>query len=190
MLYLASRSPRRHALLHEAGIAFQFVDVSVDESVDAGTLPEAAVCLLAERKARAGAQLLPPTPSGLVLGADTLVALGDDILGKPRDRADARRMLGLLSGRRHRVLTGVSILDTCSGRARTEHACTFVEMRSLSQSEIADYTDSGESDDKAGAYAIQERGDRFVTRIEGAWDNVVGLPVQLVRKLLHEVGAA
>ncbi|MSR74474.1 MAG: septum formation protein Maf [Planctomycetes bacterium] len=183
-LHLASRSPRRRELLTQAGISFECVDGDVDESLQPGTLPETAVCRLAEAKARAGAQHVP---AGLVLGADTLVALEDTILGKPTDRVDARRMLSALSGRRHRVLTGVCVLDASSGRVCSAYSCTFVTMRTLDPQEIAAYVDSGEADDKAGAYAIQEHGDRFVTCLEGDWDNVVGLPLRLVRRLLAEI---
>ncbi len=183
-LFLASRSPRRRELLEAAGIPFRCVSGDVDESLAPGMTPEQAVCTLAVAKARKGAE---NCTGGIVLGADTLVALGDEILGKPLDREDARRMLRGLSGSCHRVLTGVALLRVADGRLLVEHACTQVHMRELTEAEVAAYVASGESDDKAGAYAIQETADRFVTRIDGPYDNVVGLPVSLVQRMLQEL---
>jgi septum formation protein len=123
-----------------------------------------------------------------VLGADTEVAVGDTVLGKPRDREHAREMLRSLSGTTHRVLTGVCLLDARSGARLEGVARTRVTMRALADAEIGAYVDSGEGDDKAGAYAIQETGDRFVTRVDGSWSNVVGLPMELLRGLLEQAG--
>lgn len=183
-LFLASRSPRRRELLEAAGIPFRCVAGDVDEALQPGVKPEDAVRMLAEAKALKGAE---SCTSGLVLGADTLVALGDEILGKPVDREDARRMLRGLSGSCHRVLTGVALIRISDGRRLVNHACTEVHMRALTTAEIEAYVASGESDDKAGAYAIQETADRFVTHIEGPYDNVVGLPVALVQQMLLEL---
>jgi septum formation protein len=183
-IFLASRSPRRRELLSAAGIPYACVDGDVDESLPPKVKPVDAVQVLASMKARKGAEACT---SGYVLGADTLVALDEVILGKPRDRADARRMLQQLSGTCHQVFTGVALLRVQDGRMLVDHACTKVHMRVLSAQEIDAYVDSGESDDKAGAYAIQETADRFVTRLDGAYDNVVGLPVDLVRRMLKDM---
>jgi septum formation protein len=181
-LWLASRSPRRRELLREAGIAYSLVDGEVDESYSPGVSPEDVAEMLALRKARAGAR---HARGGLVLGADTVVAIGDTLFGKPTDRADAIRMLRLLSGREHRVVTGIALVDVATGLARSARDCTRVWMRELPQVEIEAYVDSGESEGKAGAYAIQETGDRLVVRLEGSWSNVVGLPMELLGRMLH-----
>lgn len=183
-LWLASRSPRRRALLRGAGIPFEVVDVEVDETPPPGLEPEAVARELALRKARAGAGR---AGQGWVLGADTLVVLGDRILGKPRDRRDASSMLAALSARPHRVVTGVALVGP-GGAEFSGYDVTHVVMRPMSPGEIRAYVDSGESDDKAGAYAIQEAGDRFVERLDGSWSNVVGLPMELLRDLLARTG--
>src|SRR5262249_34023342 len=158
--------PRRREILAEARIPFAFVDPDVPEDFEPALEPEAVVALLAERKARAAARKVP---GGLVLGADTVVAVGSRILGKPEGAAQARAMLESLSGTTHRVLTGVCLVDAGTGRSRTEVDVTSVTMRELSGAEIDAYVASGEGDDKAGGYAIQETADRFVTRVEGSW---------------------
>jgi septum formation protein len=121
-----------------------------------------------------------------VLGADTIVVVNGEILGKPTDRADAERMLRALSGTRHRVITGVALLEP-DGRRRITSDVTCVTLRGMSEREIADYLDSGEWIGKAGAYAIQETADRFVQKVEGSWSNVVGLPMETVGQLLAEL---
>ncbi len=157
----------------------------MDESLPSGIEPERAAELLAERKARAVAAL-HGGEALLVVGADTLVVVGEaELLGKPPDAAGARAMLELLSGSRHRVITGVAVVRTPDGAARVSHETTWVTMRRLSPREIQDYVASGEWRDKAGGYAIQESADAFVTGLEGGgFDNVVGLPVGLTRELL------
>ena len=180
-LILASRSPRRRHLLQEAGIPFSCLDLDVDETLDESLPPAIYAEILAERKARAGAARCL---QGRVLGADTVVAVGGTILGKPRDRDDARRMLRLLSGTTHEVITGVCLVDAPNGAADARHATTRITMRAMTEDEIAAYVASGESDDKAGAYAIQENGDRFVERVEGSYSNVVGLPMELLQTML------
>jgi septum formation protein len=179
MLLLASASPRRAELLTAAGIPFEVLAVHVDETPLAQEWPEAHVRRLAEEKAVA-ASLQRPT--AVVLGADTVVVVDGHILGKPRDAADAATMLRLLSGRAHEVLTGVAVIWP---RDRAiEVACTRVWFTSLSDQEIDWYVASGEPMDKAGAYAIQGLASRFVERIDGSYSNVVGLPVDLVHRLL------
>ena len=184
-LVLASASPRRRALLEEMGLRFEVVPSEVDESLPSGSEPGGIAEGLALRKARAVAEGLR---DALVLGADTLVVAGSRILGKPRDRAEAREFLRLLSGTTHRVITGVALLEAPDGEPGVGHEVTRVTMRSLAGAEIEAYLDSAEWEGKAGAYAIQESGDRFVVRLEGSRSNVVGLPVELVRRLLLAKG--
>ena len=181
-IILASTSPRRRELLDKMGLAYELRPRQTDERVDAP--PREAVALLAQRKARASAQGLS---QGLVLGADTLVALDGRALGKPRDQQQARAMLAALSGRGHQVYTGVCLLDAATGRTRVEVEETWVHFRPLSPEEIGSYVDSGEPMDKAGAYAIQGGAGAFVDRIEGSFENVMGLPIQLLERMLKEM---
>ncbi len=125
---------------------------------------------------------------GLVLGADTLVACGGLVLGKPSTPAGARDMLRLLSGRRHRVYTGVALVDVDDGRMETAHAETSVVLRTMDEGELDRYVATGEPLDKAGAYAVQGLGSVFVTAVEGSYSNVVGLPLHLVAEMLHRFG--
>jgi len=179
MLILASASPRRKELLTAAGIVFEALPVAVDESIREREPPAEHVKRLAEEKAREASS---QRPDAVVLGADTIVLAGSEILGKPRDADDATRMLRLLSGKDHEVLTGVAIVS--ADRAVVEVARTRVRFSPLTEDEIAAYIQSGEPMDKAGAYAIQGFASRFVERIEGSYSNVVGLPVALVYRLL------
>ena len=179
MLVLASNSPRRRELLAAAGIPCEVVPVQVEESVVGQEPPGVHVRRLARLKGEAG---LAARPGRVVLGADTVVVVGIEILGKPRDDDEARRMLRILSGREHEVLTGVSVVS--SSRTVVEVARTRVWFTPISEGEIAAYVASGEPLDKAGAYAIQGLASRFVDRIHGNYTNVVGLPVPLVYRLL------
>ena len=184
-LVLASASPRRRELLSGLGVPFVVDPAHVDESIAAGTEPETAALELAERKARTVAHrtTLP------VLAADTIVAAADGgILGKPSSASEARSMLARLAGTTHRVITGVCLATDGGARLRTASGTTFVTMRPLADEEIEAYAASGEPFGKAGGYAIQEKGDRFVTRVDGSWTNVVGLPMELVEPLLAEAG--
>lgn len=183
-IILASASPRRRELLTRLGEPFEVMAPDVHEDVDPHTSPERAAEILAERKAVAVANLLR---EGIVIGADTLVALDAERIGKPVDREDAICILRRLSGRRQRVITGVCVLDVASGRKAVGSETTWVTMRPMTETEIEEYVDSGEAMGKAGAYAIQETGDRYVENVEGDFDNVVGLPLGLVRRLLAEV---
>ena len=180
-LILASASPRRRHLLLEIGLPFEVVVPHVDESPPPGVPPERVAVELAGRKARAVAAL---RPDALVLGADTVVAEGRDIIGKPANRADAVRILSQLSGSRHAVTTGVCLLDTAEGRELSDYVTTWVTMKPMTRQEIEAYVDSGEAYGKAGAYAIQETADRYVEKIEGSFSNVVGLPLERVRQML------
>jgi septum formation protein len=180
-LVLASASPRRRELLDAAGIAFDVDTANVDETRVAGEAPDAYVERLARLKARTVAVR---HPSRAVLGADTAVVIGDDVLGKPADAADAAAMLRRLSGRAHEVLTGIALVWQGRTHARVDR--TVVYMSDLSDAEVAWYVASGEPMDKAGAYAIQGLASRFVTRIEGSYGTVVGLPVVSVLQLMAE----
>ena len=174
-LVLASSSPRRVELLRAAGFQPIIVPAQVDETPWPDETPAAHVLRLARAKADAVA---PGYPDAAVLGADTVVAVDADILGKPRDDDDARRMLRRLSGRPHTVYTGVAL--AVGADVRADVAVSEVTMSALSPAEIEWYVASGESRDKAGAYAIQGLASRYVTAIHGSYSNVVGLPVALV----------
>ena len=178
---LASRSPRRAELLAAAGIPFVVRAADIDETPQPGELPRDYVLRMAEEKARA----VSAAESETVLAADTTVVLGIEILGKPVDAADAARMLGVLAGRRHEVLTAICILWS-DGRMALDVASTAVWFSAMSAGEIEEYVASGEPLDKAGAYAIQGIASRWVERIEGSYGNVVGLPVALVYRLISQ----
>ena len=184
MLVLASASPRRARLLQEAGYRFEARPTWTDETVAPGVPPVEAAVELAVRKAMA----VDPFPSGgWVLAADTLLDLDGEILGKPRDAQDARRILGRLSGRDHWVVTGVAVRGP-DHALRTGLGQTKVTFRTLTPREIEDYVATGEPMDKAGAYAIQGGAARFVASIQGPPDNVVGLPMDVARRLLADAG--
>jgi septum formation protein len=179
MLVLASASPRRRALLEEAGIRFRVMLPSAGEQTPERGDPHAVAVANAREKALSVAVDDP------VLGADTVVELGGRLLGKPRDPSDASAILKTLSGTSHSVVTGVALVF--GGEVRTRSVETRVTMREFTDREIECYVASGEAMGKAGAYAIQETADRFVTHLEGPYDNVVGLPLDAVRALLAEV---
>ena len=182
-IILASASPRRAELLRAAGIAFDVLPADVDESARPDETPETYVRRVAEEKARAVAER---ASNRIVLAADTTVVIDNEMLGKPTDDEDAKRMLRLLSGRVHAVLTAVTVLRGPKGS--TEVARTDVEFAPLTDEEIAWYVATGEPRDKAGAYAIQGYASRFVTRIAGSYANVVGLPVALVVQMFKSAG--
>ncbi len=179
MLVLASQSPRRQDLLRQAGIPFIVIPADVDEEPLPGEEPRAHV----ERLAREKALAVSAAPADTVLGADTVVVVDGQILGKPRDAADAVRMLRLLSGREHQVITGICLRR--GSRLITDAETTTVRFVSLSEDDIRDYVASGEPLDKAGAYAIQGLASKFIDRIEGCYSNVVGLPLARVCQHLH-----
>jgi septum formation protein len=187
MLVLASASPRRQELLHNAGISFSLQPAEVDETPLPGELPREC----AERLAREKALTVWRTrPQDLVLGADTIVVVDETILGKPADADDAGRMLRLLSGRVHKVITGVCLVEAVvkasNEQQTTASETTLVTMSEISDDEIRAYVATGEPMDKAGAYAIQGRASRWIPRIEGDYSNVVGLPVALLYRMLRE----
>ncbi len=183
-LVLASGSPRRREMLERLGVTFTLRPVDIDETPEADEPPTTYVRRLAETKARAGRE----GEHEIVLAADTIVALGNELLGKPRDTADARRMLRQLSAREHQVLTGIAVWDGSSDCLQVAVETTTVVFAPLSEAEIAWYAASGEPLDKAGAYAIQGLGALFVERLEGNYSNVVGLPLPLTYRLLGEAG--
>lgn len=180
-LILASGSPRRAEILTQGGFTFEKRVSEADETLPQGITPAAAVEYLAKQKGRA----VPRNAGEIVLSADTVVALDGRILGKPADRADAVQMLRMLSGRTHSVFTGVCLAD--GEREILFHEKTDVTFFSLTDAEIQNYIDSGESMDKAGAYGIQGRGALFVEKIHGDYLNVVGLPLAKTAKQLKEV---
>jgi len=182
-LILASASPRRAELLRAAGIPFEISAVDIDEQFHAGEKPEGAVARLAQAKAAA---VVARFPDCVVLGADTTVVVGGEALGKPADPADAARMLRLLSGRTHEVLTGVCLC--AQGRRLLHVEPTRVRMLALSDAEIAWYVSTGEAADKAGGYAVQGLASRFIEGIDGSHSNVVGLPISRVYELFKELG--
>ena len=186
-LILASASPRRAELLTAAGIEFDVMPAEVDEAMDVEDTPEGYVRRVAQLKAEA---VLPRAGERPVLGADTVVIVDHAVLGKPSDTADAGRMLRLLSGREHAVMTGVCLINPAaeSGRVQLSMTRTSVGFAPLTDDEISWYVASGEPMDKAGAYAIQGLASRFVTRIDGSYSNVVGLPVGLVYDLCKRAG--
>jgi septum formation protein len=202
MLVLASGSPRRQELLRSAGIAFTVQPTDIPEIPFEGEAPKECAERLAREKALAVSRL---RPDDLVLGADTIVVVDGWILGKPRDATDAERMLRLLSGRTHKVITGVCLIGrkpmgaggqsgvgATPGSSRfedTRSETTLVTMDKLSEEDIHLYVASGEPNDKAGAYAIQGIASRWIPHIEGDYSNVVGLPIALIWRMLREHGA-
>lgn len=177
-IILASASPRRLEILTMAGYSCRVQPTDADETVEEGMSPAECVALLSARKAEAAAV----KTDGVIVAADTVVALDGKILGKPRDKQHAREMLRALSGRRHTVYTGVTVRQ--GDKAVTEVSETAVEMRRISEEELLDYVASGEPLDKAGAYGIQGRGGMLVSRIEGDYYTVMGLPLCMTSQIL------
>ncbi len=180
-LILASASPRRQDLLRSAGIAFAVETADLPEVQLAGEVPMAFARRMALEKARA---VFARRPQDAVLGADTIVVVDGEVLGKPVDAADAVRMLRALSGRSHEVTTAVCLL--APGIQETAEETTLVTMSAISEEEIQSYVAGGEPLDKAGAYAVQGGASRWVRRIEGCYFNVVGLPVPRVYEMLRK----
>jgi septum formation protein len=176
-LVLASRSPQRHAILTQLGLEFRIAEPSYEERPL--PLPPHE---LAERHSRGKARSVQAGAGETVLGVDTVVVIGDRVLGKPADAAEAREMLALLAGRAHEVVSGLTLLD--AGGERTGHARTTVHFRPLGAGEIDDYVARGEWRGRAGGYAIQEAGAALVSNIQGCFFNVVGLPVALLVEML------
>lgn len=185
-IFLASKSPRRRELLRQLGVAFEVIDVDIPERRLPDESPEDYVSRVAREKAGAGLLQVAAVPGALVLGADTEVVLDDEVFGKPADAADAAAMLRRLSGRRHRVVSTVWLVDA----GREEHATCIsaVEFMPLDEAAIAAYVASGEPFDRAGAYAIQGRAGAFVRHLEGSYSGVMGLPLYETADLLRRFG--
>ena len=183
-LILASSSPRRQELLRQEGINFEVSPADIPEVQRSGEPPIEYALRLAQEKAL---KVAAKFPDAMVLGADTIVVVDQQILGKPADAQEAARMLELLSGRTHQVITAVSLV-TAEGRVDTRSLATSVNFRALTRQEIEHYVAGGEPMDKAGAYAIQGGAAQWVTRLEGDYSNVVGLPVPLVQEMLRDSG--
>ncbi|HEX2270504.1 MAG TPA: Maf family protein [Pyrinomonadaceae bacterium] len=182
-LILASGSPRRKELLSAVGWEFEAVTAGIDESVRPNEAPAVYVQRLARSKAESVAAKLN---HGLVLGADTTVVVENQILGQPRDDADAKRMLDLLNGKWHEVLTGVALVRV-GGESRVEYETTRVRFARMSEREIEWYIATGEARGKAGAYGIQGAAGLFIEEIQGDYFNIVGLPIRLVYELAGKV---
>jgi septum formation protein len=180
---LASSSPRRAELLRAAGVPFVVRSIAVDESRH----PQEAPADYVQRLAREKAAAVEPGPAEVVLGADTAVVVGEACLGKPADSAEAAAMLRLLAGRSHEVLTGVALIDP-GGVVAVEMVATGVTFAPMTEAEIAWYVATMEPYDKAGGYAVQGLASRYVTAIAGSYSNVVGLPVELVYRMLRAQG--
>ncbi len=179
-MVLASASPRRRELLGKFQIPFDVIPAQIEETLDPNLEPGPAAEKLAREKAEA---IASKVPGKVVLAADTIVVVGKQIRGKASDRKEALEILQSLSGSRHKVITGFCVIWP-DGKRDSGFETTFVTMRKISPQEIEDYLDSEEWKDKAGAYAIQETADRFVCKIEGSFDNVVGLPTERLASLL------
>lgn len=188
-LVLASESPRRRDLLKQAGFNFDVVPVKVSEIPDKNLNVNEQILDIARRKARAAFAQLRSNRSDhfCVLSADTEVIFGGGPLGKPQNREDAFRILRLLSGNFHEVKTAVCIIDSQSQVELSQIETTQIFFKPISDEEIWTYIDTGEPMDKAGAYGIQGLGGKFVERFDGPFDNVVGLPIDLVRKMLAQL---
>lgn len=184
-IYLASSSPRRRELLNQIRLPHTVLAMEVDESLPPGLSPAEQVMALSRRKAAAAAEQLA---DGVVIAADTVVALGDMVLGKPENRAEALDMLERLQGATHEVYTGLTVLKLPGGRMLTDYERTGVEMRPAGRAELERYVRTGESMDKAGAYGIQGLASVFISGIRGCYFNVVGLPVFKLVQMLKELG--
>jgi septum formation protein len=185
-IVLASASPRRVELLLSAGIGFETQPGEIDESYQAGETPESHALRLAGEKARAVAEF---SRGRFFIGADTIVVSEGEVMGKPKDTADAERMLRKLSGTAHEVITGFSVFDKASGRELADAVKTLVYFKTLRSDEIHAYIATGCPFDKAGAYAIQGNAAYMIRRIEGSYTNVVGLPLCEVVEALRSLGA-
>ncbi|WP_019638281.1 Maf family protein [Paenibacillus fonticola] len=189
LVVLASTSPRRRELLASLHIPFEVIPSDADESTPSHWTPEQIVMELALRKAKAVVASLPGASiNAVIVGSDTIVVRDGQVLGKPKDQAEAASMLRSLQGRSHSVYTAVACIDGITGRSEVDYRLTLVTMRALTEQEIAAYARTGEGLDKAGAYAIQGLGSIFVTGIEGCYFNVVGMPLSLLSEMLGHFG--
>lgn len=190
-LFLASQSPRRRELLAQVGISFDVLAVDIDETIQKNEIPEDYVTRLAKEKALAGWNTNKMKIKA-VLGSDTAVVINNEILGKPKNNADAKRMLGLLSGKTHQVMTSVALAVAYGNSTQPElisvTSVSNVTFKKLSSAEIQEYVYSGECDDKAGSYAIQGLAAAFITHLSGSYSGVMGLPLYETIELLNKAG--
>ena len=185
-VYLASASPRRRELLEQIGVPFEVRSAEIVESRLEGEQPEELVVRLARAKAERIWETVASAEERAVLGADTAVVLGETVLGKPKDREQALRMLGQLSGRTHQVMTGISVVG--AGGSRDEISLSEVRFKATTEQERLAYVATGEPMDKAGSYAIQGMGAIFVEHLKGSYSSVVGLPLDLTASMLNDIG--
>ena len=185
-IVLASASPRRRELLRKIVRKFMVIPSTVNESLIKAKSPEAFAVKAALAKAL---DIAKKHENALVIGADTIVVLGNKILGKPKDKKHAIAMLKSLSGTTHRVITGLAVVEGASGKMLTDYVVTKVKMKQIAAADILKYVESGRPLDKAGGYGIQEIEDPFIAKIEGDYDNVVGLPLRNVKRLLFSLRA-
>ncbi len=184
-IYLASSSPRRKRLLQQLNIPFKTFSVDIDEKIKKNESPVRAVKRLSLEKMDMAKKIVK---RGIIITADTIVVLDNQIIGKPKNKKDAKKILKKLSGRTHKVYTGFSVFNSVNGKIITEYEKTFVKFRELNKKEIVDYISTGSPMDKAGAYGIQDDfGAVFVEKINGCYYNVVGLPLTKVYKSLLKV---
>ena len=187
-LILASGSPRRRDLLSRLKVPFATVPAEIAERVRPGETPRELAERLAREKAEAVAAQIGKTPRRVVLGSDTIVVIGDEVLGKPRDAEHAVTLLRKLVGRTHLVMTGVALVESDTGFTRSRVVESRVTLRKADEAELRGYVATGESLDKAGAYALQGAGRRFITAIEGSETNVIGLPLEETLAMLEDAG--
>ncbi len=190
-LFLASQSPRRRELLTQVGISFDVLSIDIDETVKKNEIAEGYVVRLASEKAHAGWNVITKEPKA-VLGSDTAVVIEGQILGKPENAADAKKMLALLSGKTHQVMTAVALVTQDSNSSLAELSSIInvsdVTFKVLSNTEIEQYVLTGECDDKAGSYAIQGLAAAFITHLSGSYSGVMGLPLFETVELLNKAG--
>ncbi len=187
-LVLASASPRRSEILRSASVRFEVVVSKVDEKTRPGEPAEVLVERLAREKSLEVAERLPSKPPRPVLGADTIVVAGEDVLGKPRDEEHAVELLSRIVGTTHRVMTGIALSWTHGAGAVSRVVTSRVEMRAATREELIEYVAVGESLDKAGGYALQGEGSRFIVGVTGSRTNVIGLPLEETLELLASSG--
>jgi len=183
-IILASSSPRRAELLKKVVRKFKIIPSKVDEANIPAPSPKSFCIKAALAKAK---DIAEKHKNAVVIGADTIIALGKKIIGKPKNKRDAVRILKSLAGRTHQVITGLAVVDSNSSKTLTAYEVTRVKMKKVKAGEIKEYVESGRPLDKAGAYGIQEIEDIFIEKIDGDYDNVVGLPVRALKKLLRRI---
>ncbi len=185
-IILASQSPRRKWLLEQIGLEFDIIPSNFDEDIENKKFSKKLIESLAYEKAKEVSQRIDD--KALIIAADTVVILGEQILGKPVDEADATKMLQKLSGQTHKVITAIAIIDKYEEKTLLNSTISKVKFKKLSEREISDYIKTGEPMDKAGSYGIQAYGSLFVEKVEGCYNNIVGLPLNLLCEMLKSFG--